>query len=130
MIVIRGVSVEAVVWAIMALLGVYWAYRGWQQANADLRAEVRRGDAASPTRVILGRIGKTTAGTRLWTLLAFIGVGAASLVHGVDPDRDPISVFGVVFEVLLFVAHGAIVRAAWLELRRTRQLYALYENGR
>lgn len=129
MIVIGGVSVEAVVWTLMALVGIFYAYQGWAQANTDLRAELVRGAAASPTRVLLGKMGKTTAGTRVITLLAFIGVGMGSLLHGVDDDHDPVSLFGVVFEVLLFVALLSVVRAAWLELRRTRRLYDMYERG-
>lgn len=125
MIVVNGISVEAVVWTLMALVGMWYAFHGWMQARRDHEAEAERGALASPARLLLAKMYKTATGTRLTALLAFLIIGATSLI-GVQHI-----VFAVLFEVLMFTALGAMTRASWLEIKRNERLYAMYdENGR
>lgn len=131
MIVVNGVSVEAVIWTLLALIGMWLASRGWEQAREDYQVEARKGTRASPTKLLLAEMWKTATGTRFFALMAFLVVGVASLIHGAEP-RDPgeprVSAFGILFEVLLFTALIAMVRASWLEIKRNEKLYELYDK--
>lgn len=132
MIVVNGISVEAVVWTLMALVGMWYAFHGWMQARRDHEAEAQRGALASPARLLLSQMYKTATGTRLTALLAFLVIGVASLVHGTEDASEPQSIpFTILFEALMFTALGAMTRASFLEIRRNERLYAMYdEDGR
>lgn len=115
--VVAGISihVEAVLWSLLALVGLaasVWLYRDTLEDERDIERDGRNG---AWKRLI--RIRKRTVATRIWCLTAFLVIGAqagvaSALQHAVSRPYTPSGGF---FTALMFAAEIALIRSSVMD---------------
>lgn len=117
-------SVEALAWMVITLICVVRSWASYRQAATERAVELHQ-PKPSRTRLKLARMAIRREVTRVWQATAFAMMGAVSFASSREPQR-PVTVFGIIFEVIMF---GVLFRLWWtieMDKRDDRDLTAWY----